>query len=104
MFSGDLWFEQGSPNTYFGDSSVFICLECGFDMTLDFLFMDFTGGVLSLDLLDERRGVLVGNDFFDGSEPYGFNLNLTAVPVPAAWVLFGSAMLLLARRRNVAQR
>ena len=98
--TGDLWFEQGSPDAVFGDSGVFLCIECGFDMTLDFLFMDFSDGTLALNFLDDRQSVILANDFFDGNEPYGFDLNLTAVPVPAAWVLLGSAFMFLAGRRR----
>ena len=100
--ANSLWFEEGTAYGYHSDWSPFLCIECGLDLALNLLHMDFTGGNLSVDLSDERLAIILGLDTYSGNTPYGFDLNLTRapVPVPAAWLLFASAMVVFARRAN----
>jgi len=96
--NNSLWFSQGLPDELDVEWGPFICIECGFDMSLNLLFMDFNGGNLALNFDDDREAIVLANDLFNGNAPYDYNLNLiAAVPVPAAWLLLVSALPFLVR-------
>lgn len=86
----------------------FVCLECGIEFTFNLVFLDFSSGTLNFNLDDMRPNLISAVDWFEGNMPYGYNLNIgvQAVPLPAAWVLFGSALFslrLLSRKFQVTK-
>ncbi|NNF15593.1 MAG: hypothetical protein HKN70_02545 [Gammaproteobacteria bacterium] len=91
--SGNLGFldTNGNPD------GPFVCLECGIEFTFNLVFLDFSSGYLNFNFADTRPDLISAIDWFEGSMPYGYNLNIAvqAVPLPAAWVLLGGALFIL---------
>ena len=97
---------SGSPVIERGNLSVldgiFTCVECGIDVRLNLVGLDYSSGVAGFDFLDNRGLLLEYADFFDYfSDTRTFAVS--AVPLPAAFWLFAAGLIglfSLSRRRQ----
>lgn len=81
---------------------LFICVECGIDVTMNLVGLDYSSGTAGFNVLDNRGLVLEYRDFFDYFTDTR-TFAVAAVPVPAAFWLFSSGLvglLGLSRRRK----
>lgn len=92
-FSGNDGYDMPVSN---GDLSVldgiFTCVECGIDVTLNLIGLDYSSGVANPFYVDERGDILQYSDFFDYFDDTR-TFSVSAVPVPSAVWLFGSGLL-----------
>ena len=101
IVTGTLGFRPGP--TYSTDTGFpFVCIECGLDVYLNFLYMDYSTGLLQLDLTDARTALFYGQDYFSGNSPYGWDLNMTVrpIPLPAAWITMLSGLMIISALRG----
>lgn len=106
--SGTGWGDD--PVTTSGDlifyNELFTCVECGYGLTLNLAGLDYSSGRLMFDPILNPNQMLFSEDEFFG-QGYAHDDNqfyVSAVPVPAAFWMFGSGLLVLAsfvgRRRH----